>query len=779
MAEKKLSTKEKINKLEQLSYKYGLTPKEQRELDNLKAETLTPEEFAEMQALEAKAAGLTEEEFAEMQALEAKAKMPIINDEDIVNEMPPELQFPNSIFSGQNSFLPRAAYKMFGTESPESIAFLQKYAPKGYTVKRIKTSPDAASEIIYEKPETRLSTGEISPARMYRLDPTTFELRDIPEALWDVLTAVGQGVASGAAGLYGGVLGGATSGGTLALPSALLAAGATGGTIAAGSEAARQGIGKALGINPDVDWNEVKNVGYLNAALTPVFGAGGSMAGAGRYAQKEIEKGLGKKAVERLAKMGITDIGQADIVRQIMHSQKGLINRAGQTLTNIIAPKIGAALSDSDITEEVIKRAKNILPTIRAAEQKGGYVVPLEKLAKIGKGVESAYKAELARVGKDIGSAVAKADELYGQKILMKDILAPINDYAAEINRRNISPKGEDLTELAKALSDVPYSIVNEKVVEKVPIYKRDLLTNANIVDKYEDVIKNNIPEYLLPSRAKDLRDSLNREAKTFGFKLKNAGTMQSTTPNLFGELEQKAASSIGHSAAAAEKAVEKAVSSVDPALGRKYISDKMTYIDLLKNLPDYEAVSDEDILAKLISRASGKSNIGKYTSRKIIDRASDLSGIDIPNEALTFQAINKFSKPAFEHMSSDGVTSTSRNVLPFMTGAMATEAAIPENTKPGVKWAMRAIGANLAAKAGTPAMLRRYMDIGEKIGESGNILRNLGWDALAGVKIPGTEMSVPSIRAKLPDIMNKYAEPGDLIRATPYLLMQSGVQER
>lgn len=132
--------------------------------------------------------------------------------------------------------------------------------------------------------------GEI---RFKVIDPKGFDLQDVTDIGVDVLEAGVTGIATGAKAL--GLVGApVTGGGSVAAGSAF------GGASTAGFEAARQGVGKLLGLRDEIDKSEIVTAGAIGAGVPFIFQGGAELL-------KKIGRGLVSLFPESQAAPAIKD----------------------------------------------------------------------------------------------------------------------------------------------------------------------------------------------------------------------------------------------------------------------------------------------------------------------------------------------------------------------------------------------------------------------------------------------------------------------------------------
>lgn len=202
-------------------------------------------------------------------------------------------------------------------------------------IKNFSRNPESSLEYLTKKhPEYQFKLGDkgeiLAKSKedlvFSRLDPKGFDVRDISDIGYDVLSGIGETAAMGLAGI-----GGTLSTGLGGLPAAMAASGAT----AAGSETLRQGIGKLIGVNKDISPQEIAMTGALGTASPAIMrgiqkGVVPVIKGLSKIPSEAIDAYLKRKpALEKLFKKRLPEIGM-DLSEQITETARETKNKLGQ-----------------------------------------------------------------------------------------------------------------------------------------------------------------------------------------------------------------------------------------------------------------------------------------------------------------------------------------------------------------------------------------------------------------------------------------------------------------
>jgi hypothetical protein len=664
---------------------------------------------------------LTPDEEAELAKLEAEVGS--TNQSDIINEMPPSM----SGFSpeGIKGLLSRAAYKNYGSETPESLSQLHNWNPK-VDFSRI-TNPDTSTEVIGSE-----------GGKKYRLDPKPEDLKsflsDLPKDVLDVIGSdipigIAQGAGASTAGLTAGLGAGAASGGAMAAPAAMAASMAASGGIGAGGEALRQKIGQYLGLNKDVNTEDVAAAGAINSISPLFFGTGATAKQVMPYA---------KAVVGKMAEDAIKP-SEMEMAKQILRTQTGLPRKVVGTAMS----KAGSFLSG--ISEDVIHRAKELYPQILQTQENPQLYI--DRVKHINESVSNAVGQQFSEVGNAIGDARQQMDAS-GKTINVQEALAPIHKKIAELEALLADKERPADRKKLNALKEV----INNNFTEEVPVTTVTFHQDANV--NYPKTISTPVHSVkrvpivdISPSRAIQFRDELNSLSKSFGLdigdltkteagmnKLPTATANEiqrggTTINNEFGKLFSQAADNTN-------KAVKKVAHEISPEFGTQYsdLNDQYHYLFSLSDEFNKSKMYNNDAAVDRMVR-NAQESFNPF-AEDIVRKASQISGVNIPDEALNLRTLRTFVNPANDFVSSRGATSTSKTLRTAGAGAAMGAAAGmytankardngTEFLNPGIG---AIIGGALAVGAFSPNMMRKQIKLG-------NMLRSL--PEVTG-KIPG-----------------------------------------
>lgn len=257
-------------------------------------------------------------------------------------------------------------------EQHPSISFADRFKIKNF-------GDDAMASIAYlksEHPEVDFSTrkGQIvakAPGEKdWRvLDPSSFDIQDITDLTYDVLGGIGQGAATAGAA----VLGGGFSAGAGAIPAAMAAGGATG----VGIEAARQGIGKWMGVN-DFDKTNLAISGGIGLAAPLAFGTGAT-----KSALSGALKGYSDDAVKALSLKGGNFVSKAVVPDALAkETAQSVLEKANKGILSNPASKLGSFLSG--IPRRVLEKMhEQVSPEVRAFLSKAYEIDPEKSLSHL------------------------------------------------------------------------------------------------------------------------------------------------------------------------------------------------------------------------------------------------------------------------------------------------------------------------------------------------------------------------------------------------------------
>lgn len=244
----------------------------------------------------------------------------------------------------QNKRLPgmsgRLLYKNLGAGAA-GLKYLQKENPD------LEWATDESGEPIAK---------EKGGKEWFRLDPTGFNVTDLPELASDVGDVgydIGAGTLQGMA-TTAGMLGGG-------LPGGMALSGGSGAIF----EAVRQGLGMAAGVaEPNLDWGAITTAGTVGAATPMVFGSPATKKQILERTAKQLIKQTGaKETVKDVMKRVASDPEAAQALEvfgtDIFKKQRGLLGRAAVNLSGKIA----------GVERDTLERGARIMPLIEKAKE--------------------------------------------------------------------------------------------------------------------------------------------------------------------------------------------------------------------------------------------------------------------------------------------------------------------------------------------------------------------------------------------------------------------------
>lgn len=336
----------------------------------------------------------------------------------IKNEMHPDMSYKS-----------RLIYKMFSQNPEAGAKYLQKENPDFEWAQDPEGAPIAKKK------------GE---EEWYRLDPTASKVTDYPsdivESGYDLLSGLGQGVATTAAGLAGGVLGG----GLGAIPSAMAASGLT----AAGAEALRQKIGTMLGVGgEELDTGQIGLAGGVGAIIPLGFGTGaGAKQAAGMVARQAASK-PGVLPTLKNAMQTARPFATQDMSAPIMLGEQ-LAETQSAPLRRYVAPMVGSIISGEK--SDLINQAKKMLPILN---KPGGSTTEIaEKSEAIRDFLVDAIKTSKGKLGEQIGEMhdVTAQGLRGGGEVSVLKIIDPLVTL-----KNSITEEGLDSPETRKLVSEI------------------------------------------------------------------------------------------------------------------------------------------------------------------------------------------------------------------------------------------------------------------------------------------------------------------------------------
>jgi len=296
-------------------------------------------------------------------------------DDEILEEQHPDVTLAD-----------RLKIKYFSNDPAGAVKYLQEQHPE------LEVKSNDAGRILIKSPG----------ATQYRvLDPEGFQgpyefSKDILDVGWDVPAMALETAATAAGGIAGGLATAPTGPG--AIPGALGGAVVAGGLASGGIEAARQGIGKYLGVG-GIDPTMLGVSAATGGASPLLFGTGGRAL---KYAAK---KGLSSEAAQQLARAQRGAIGHAwagtEALRDLGAEALSGIDRGvlkwARKPGNIQKAEEVAAMPDVEMVGRLNELKEEVADKMMAVKQEAGakiedIAVNSEALVNVRPGIEALKK---------------------------------------------------------------------------------------------------------------------------------------------------------------------------------------------------------------------------------------------------------------------------------------------------------------------------------------------------------------------------------------------------
>lgn len=425
-------------------------------------------------------------------------------------------------------------------------------------------------------------------------------IKDLPLDVADAGTDVVQGVGSGLAAAGAGAAGGAATGGVGAIPSAMVAGGATN----AGLEALKQKLGSYFGIDQQVNPKQVAVAGAAGAAAPLLFGTGA--------------KAVGNEVLDA--------------------AQRGLVPRAWDVAKNKVLPNAAEAVSG--VPAEAVKSyAKN--PEIVSQLKENGVTDYVE-------GVHNEIRTGLSKAKNQIGQNLEKEIDNAGTQVDLTKTKGIIDNHISALENSELKDNPivkQQLAELKAARNDLLSEVKQEP---------KTLPDGSAVMDEtgkpvMQDV-RRDIPNKVSAKKAFELQALLNDQAEVSRL---GQGTQPrfatSATPGekAWMEANRKASRSINDE-----------LDTATEGMSSKLKGDYREYAQLQKDLN--ARFKNPEQTFNTLSNIHGK---GKEMLKERLQRVAELSGGESnPMEsANTLAAYKYFANPSKVPISSGGTTSTTR----------------------------------------------------------------------------------------------------------------------
>lgn len=572
----------------------------------------------------------------------------------------------------------RAVVKNFGSNPEAMMGYLQKKYPD------LEVTASPKGEILLR------GKGESS----YKvLDPDTgFFSKDFLNDAGDVVTDIGQGIATTAAQAAAGVAG-ASAGGIGAIPAAMGAGAAVEGL----GETARQGIGEALGIDNNMDLGNV-GISTASGALSPLlFGTGASSKAVMNQALKQgAQKGLPKYVALQEAKKAVA-------------SQSGLPMRG----LKAVAPKVGEFLSGVDAN--TLKTYANNFDEISRLEKTG--VTDLAE--KTGRDFTQGLKAERMRVGKELGDTIRNS----GQEIDIRGAKDSIRGKITELESKSMGTPAEvaqidELKNLYKQFFQMEKEVAEEAPEQMIRLGADGVPLPSEPAERVVKKVVEDIPDALDAEQALELQMRLKDPAN-----LSRAGQNSPVARNAGKDLASQQFENV------ASDAVRDISSTIDDTLEAQFLSKLAEVPNSPRALKsDYQRLSkygnkfknrfsDADQSYRTMSSLDAPSNAVLGEMVQNVDKNLGLETLD---NARKIQAHKVFNNPSWLAISSKGSVNTARSAGSGAIGGLAgytlgRNLGESDNYSGAVG---AGIGTALGGFGGGPRAIRFYLNLINKAGK-------------------------------------------------------------
>lgn len=549
-------------------------------------------------------------------------------------------------------------------------------------------------------------------------------LKDITDAAYDVPAGILQADAAAMGGLGGAAVGGAAGGPAGAAVGGLGGASAMGALSGAGLQAAKQAIGRTLGIEQDYDTDAIKDAAKVGAVAPLVTGTSATPAQA--------------------MKAGVP-----------YASQRGLVTK---TLREGTA-RLGAAATGMPLRD--IKQARDLLPEMQSLEKQGAAGIQ-QKVDDSKEQIQNALYGHQQRLGNEIHRVLAEA----GTKVDVRSARAEFEDMLKELQAMKGTPawtanREGELNHLQKLYDDtfVP-KLSDDQKTQLAKLQREFRAVDSQFQAANAEVEKGFVERpqmeqlFGLQRRRNELAAEVNRLgnppvpdfvdalwAKKIQDDLTDFSNARMGGGDKYAGKKQFDKAVISRASAARKhmrSAIEEAVKTTDNAYGGKGVGPLWQRYSQLKETQEAlspflndSAAGDKQSFT-VLRNLGAKSNV--LTRKRLEDLDREYGTTIVPNaDLLNSMAI--FSDPSNTALSGWGATSTSRTMrgraLGAAMGGIMGHLLAPDAYGREIGAALGGVGGQMAT---TPAAVRKYMNTGQHFrNASGFVQRPFGLD----LKIP------------------------------------------
>lgn len=546
----------------------------------------------------------------------------------------------------------RLVFKNFGNDNAAGIRYLSRENPD------LEFKEDKSGEIIAKKKDE---------TSWKKLDPGGLKWRGVKELAqdvgdigYDVLGGVGQSILTGAAGVAGAGFGG----GVGALP----AAAATGALSGRAIEKTRQDIGTALGVNEAKDEEAVKIAGIGGMVSPLLLGTGATAA--------QIAKGAAKSGLAAPA---------------IDAAQRGVVGRGYDATAGYLGPKIGSMMSG--VNSEVIKKASDMLPELRIADTDPSIIV--DNITKTKDKITADLVNKTREAGATMENVVSQLDD-GGVRIASSSVLSPITKIQEKIKKQGMNSEAKkELLDEIQGTVDKYFSVESKK-----------LQINPD-TKELREVISKSVPDELSAGEVNSMYFELKELAKKYGFDYGDIGTSGGALGGV-NRSDARVAQAFKEAATEAKNQIKASADKFDKDLSEKYLRANDDYGRFASFRDDFNNASKNE---KSFSTFLGKVSKDPIYRKMAMDLSKD-TGADVKNSMLTNEVFKLFSNPSTDALSIGGATSTSKTVPLALAGGTLGYMVGQQSGGEYSPYLMSAAGGLLGSRLGSPAAIRKMMEL-------------------------------------------------------------------
>ena len=640
------------------------------------------------------------------------------------------------------SYTDRALIKNFSQSPSTGVDYLKKKYPE--------------MNIAYDKERGQylIKRPEETDYRVLDPDKEGFDgwgelAKDVGDIGYDVASGLGEGAAT-ALGAAGGFFS-PVPGGTL-----LGAVGASGAS-AATSEAIRQKLGQALGLDQDVSGTDVAITGAVGAASPLVLGA--DKMGGKQFAKMAAKKGMSKlaasEAFDKASRGGLKRGYEVVADKALPFAQelasgvdRNLINRLKQRLPEVDrlketnAGKLVETARDEwvdvfnnarrGVGDKIGKALDSINTKVNIAPAKQEFKKEMEKLRRVA--MKSKRPADIAKYYEslDVWYRYFATTPQKRQHVRQVSYDIPAS-FSRDVEKGLSKFEGmaddglESFSPTAMTKRGTTDLVPEEKAISGVrpDSYQSPKDTAGNVIDDIEMTMdspaREGFTDKTLKYRTRRLPDNVDADVaismKEDLSHLAREGSVPGGIKTRFGKNDSIASKRIKNSLQGSniqiKKALEKAMDESEGAItGDEYKKLKQAYKYFMDTQDTYgNKMKDDESFSRFIQ---GLTNSRNFTQMKKMQEADMILGTNLANQAELMELDRVFNNASLLPISSKGTTSTSRSIplamgLGLVGGYAGHQGGL--TGQPGVDSGVGALsGAALGSMLASPRALKWYI---------------------------------------------------------------------